>query len=100
MVVAGDVVWVGDWDGPRIERLHAVGAPSGRTILLQAQQAQSAGVWTIASGEGYIWATTPREGALWRIDPKTNAVTRIAMPYLPTSVTTSAGDVWVTVRKA
>lgn len=98
-VVAGDVVWVGDWDGPRIERLHAVGAPSGRTILLPAEQAQSAGVWTIASGEGYIWATTPREGALWRIDPKTNAVTRIAMPYLPTGVTTSDGDVWVTVRK-
>ena len=46
------------------------------------------------------WATTPEDGTLWRIDPKTNDVTRVAMPHLPTGVTTSAGAVWVTVRKA
>lgn len=96
-VVAGDVVWVGDWSDPRVVRLRAVGAPRPRTISLPVGNAQ-AGVWTLAAGEGYVWATTPRDGALWRIDPDTNEVTRIAIPYLPTAVTTSAGDVWVTVR--
>ena len=97
IVVAGDVVWVGDWSDPRVVRLRAVGARRPRPISLPVRNAR-AGVWTLAAGEGYIWATTPRDGALWRIDPDTNEVTRIAIPYLPTAVTTSAGDVWVTVR--
>ena len=96
-VVVGDVVWVGDWSGPQVERLSAVGAPKSQTISLPVGNA-SAGVWTVAAGEGYVWATTPRDAALWRIDPATNEVTRIGIPYLPTAVTTSPGDVWVTVR--
>jgi streptogramin lyase len=98
-VVAGDAVWVGDWDGPRIERLRAVGTPTPRMISLPVQNAQ-VGVWTVAAGEGYVWATTPRDGAVWRIDPETNVVTRIAIPHFPTGITTSAGNVWITVRKA
>jgi class 3 adenylate cyclase/streptogramin lyase len=98
-IVAGDVVWVGDWHAPRIERLRAVGTPTPRTISLPVQNAL-VGVWTIAAGEGYVWATTPRDGAVWRIDPETNVVTRIAIPHFPTGITTSAGNVWVTVRKA
>ena len=58
----------------------------------------SAGVWNVAAGAGYIWATTPRDGTLWRINPHTYQVTRIAIPYLPTMVTANAGGVWVTVR--
>jgi class 3 adenylate cyclase/streptogramin lyase len=96
VTIAGDVVWVGDWDGPRVERLAAVGAHRRRTISLPGHNAQG-GVWAVAVGEGKVWATTPRDGALWRIDPTTDRVTRIAMPYGPTGVTTSAGDVWVTV---
>ena len=97
-VVDGDVVWFGDWAGPRLARLSAVGSSTPHSILLPAHN-RDAGVWDIAAGVGYIWATTPRDHALWRINPKTNAVRRIAMPYLPTGVTADGHDIWVTVRK-
>jgi class 3 adenylate cyclase/streptogramin lyase len=97
IAVAGDVVWVGDWSSRRIERVRAVGARNPRSVYLVGRA--DAGVWNVAGGEGYVWATMPRDGGLWRIDPKTDEVTRIAMPHLPSGVTTSAGDVWVTVRK-
>jgi DNA-binding SARP family transcriptional activator/sugar lactone lactonase YvrE len=98
ILVDGEVVWVGDWEHPGVERLSAVGPSGPRLVELPARNA-TAGVWNIAAGEGYIWATTPRDGALWRIDPKTNDVKRIPMPYPPTGVTANEGDVWVTVRR-
>jgi class 3 adenylate cyclase/streptogramin lyase len=103
IVVDGDVVWVGDWSGPRLERFSAVGSGRARTIDLPVQHGppdlwRVQGVWSVAAGEGYVWATTPGDHALWRIDPKTNGVTRVPIPHLPTGVTTSADAVWVTVR--
>jgi streptogramin lyase len=98
ILVDGDVVWVGDWDFPGLERLPAVGPSRPRVVDLPARTF-GGGVWQIAAGEGYIWATTPRDGALWRIDPKTNETKRIPMPYPPTGVDVNEGDVWVTVRR-
>jgi hypothetical protein len=65
----GEVVWVGDWEFPGLERLPAVGPSRPRLVDLPVQTF-GGGVWHIATGEGYIWATTPRDRALWRIDPK------------------------------
>jgi streptogramin lyase len=97
LVVEGDVVWVGDWDGPRVVRHSAVGSGDSRVVTLPVQN-PAAGVWDIAAGLGAIWATTPRDGTLWRIDPKRNDVTRITMPHLPTGVSVTPEGVWVTVR--
>jgi SARP family transcriptional regulator, regulator of embCAB operon len=96
-LVDGDTVWVGDWAGPRVANLRAVGAPRARRIVFPAHN-RSAGVWDLAAGAGSIWATTPRDGTLWRIDSNTNVVTRIPVPYLPTGVAADDNDVWVTVR--
>jgi hypothetical protein len=96
-IVAGKSVWLGDWDIPEVVRLRAMGSPSPQHIRLPAHN-QAAGVWSVAEGGGYVWATTPRDHALWRIDVKTDAVTRVPMPYLPTCVTATADEVWVTVR--
>jgi streptogramin lyase len=97
-VVDGDVLWVGDWSGPEVVRLRAVGSPNLRRIALPTH-ASTAGVWKVATGAGAVWATTPRDGALWRIDLKTNHPTRIPVPHLPTWVTVGAdGALWVTVR--
>jgi streptogramin lyase len=97
-VVDGDVLWAGDWAGPRIERLRAVGPPKLRRITLPTRD-PNAGVWKVATGAGAVWATTPRDGALWRIDPKTNHLTRIPLAHLPTWVTVGAdGALWLTVR--
>ena len=91
-------MWVGDWAGPSVVRVRAVGSPTRHTFRLPTD-VRNAGVWNVAVGAGFVWATTPRDGTLWRIDPRTGAVTRVRMqPYLPTGVTTSAGEVWVTVR--
>ena len=97
LVVEGDVVWVGDWDAPRVGRLSAVGSGDSRVVSLPADN-PNAGVWDIAAGLGAIWATTPRDGTLWRIDPKSNDVTRITMPHLPTGVSVTPEGIWVTVR--
>ena len=97
LVVEGDVVWVGDWDGPRVGRHSAVGSGHSRVVSLPVHT-QTAGVWDIAAGLGAIWATTPRDGTLWRIDPKSNDVTRITMPHLPTGVSVTPEGIWVTVR--
>jgi streptogramin lyase len=94
--VAGDTVWAGDWSSRQVVRLHAVGSPRPRTILLPAVNSY-AGVWDVAVGAGYVWATTPRDDALWRINPRTNAVTRVSMPHPPAGVTVNANQVWVTV---
>lgn len=97
LVVDGDVVWVGDWGGPRVGRHSAVGSGDSRVVSLPVHN-PTAGVWDIAAGLGAIWATTPRDGTLWRLDPKSDDVTRITMPYLPTGVTVTPEGVWVTVR--
>jgi streptogramin lyase len=97
VVVSGDVVWVGDWSAPRLVRLRAVGSGMPRAVSLPTGNV-TAGVWSVAAGEGYVWATTPRDGALWRIHPKTNDLTRITVPHLPTGVTADPDGVWVTVR--
>jgi DNA-binding SARP family transcriptional activator/streptogramin lyase len=98
ILVDGEVVWVGDWAIPKVERLGAVGPSRPRLVDLPVRDV-TAGVWNIAAGEDHIWATTPRDRALWRIDPKTNEVKRIPMPYPPTGVTANERDVWVTVRR-
>lgn len=98
IVVDGDIVWVGDWNTPQIERLRAVGSPQPRTVPLPVDNASSGGVWRVAAGLGFVWATTPNDGTLWRIDPATDDVTRIAIPYLPTGVAVTNNAVWVSVR--
>jgi len=95
--VAGDTVWAADWYGPQVVRVAITGSRMPQIIPLPTTN-DSAGVWNVAAGAGYIWATTPRDGTLWRINPHTYAVTRIAMPYLPTMVAANASGVWVTVR--
>ncbi len=97
LVVEGDVVWVGDWGGPRVGRHSAVGSGDSSLVSLPVHN-PTAGVWDIAAGLGAIWATTPRDGTLWRIDPKSNDVTRITMPFLPTGVSVTPEGIWVTVR--
>lgn len=97
-IVDGDVVWVADWEAPRVVRLHAVGRPRPHTVPLPVRNF-AAGAWNVAAGAGAVWATTPRDGTLWRIDPNTNAVRRIRMPFLPSGLTADDNAVWVTVRK-
>jgi DNA-binding SARP family transcriptional activator/streptogramin lyase len=98
ILVDGETVWVGDWEHPRVERLHAVGPRTPRLVELPVRDSGT-GVWQIAAGEGCIWATTPADGTLWRIDPKTNKAKRIPIPYPPIGVSANEGDVWVTVRR-
>ena len=97
LVIAGDVVWVGDWGGPRVVRHSAVGSARTRVVSLPVRNA-TAGVWDVAAGLGAIWATTPRDGSLWRIDPESSEATRIAMPHLPTGVSVTPEGLWVSVR--
>lgn len=92
-----DVVWVSDWNAPRVARLGAVGSSKPQLVSLPVSN-PTAGVWNVAAGAGGVWATTPRDGALWRIDPQTNAVTRITVPHLPTFVAVGADELWLTVR--
>lgn len=98
VVVNGDTVWVGDWNSMTVSRLHAVGPPRPRRIVLTRHTPVASGVWDIAAGFGYIWVTAPRSRTIWRIDPTTNKVTPIHIPYLPAGVATDANNVWVTVR--
>ena len=95
--VAGDTVWAADWYSAQVLRVAITGSRMPQNIPLPTTN-DSAGVWNVAAGAGYIWATTPRDGTLWRINPHTYHVTRIAMPYFPTMVTADASGVWVTVR--
>ena len=97
ILVDGEAVLVGDWDGPRVERFRAVGPSRPQTVHLPTRAGEG-GVANVAAGEGYLWAAVPKDGALSRIDPETNEVVRIAMPHLPTGLTTDAGGVWVTVQ--
>jgi len=98
VIVDGDTVWVGDWSGPTLIHLPAIGSGAAHGISLPTHNS-AAGVWALAAGAGYVWATTPDDDALWRIDPNTNHVERIALPYPPAGVAADANDVWVTVRR-
>lgn len=80
VIADGDTVWVGDWSSPTVVRIPAIGSGAAHSISLPAHS-PIAGVWTMATGDGYVWATTPDDDALWRIDPSTNRVTRITLPY-------------------
>jgi class 3 adenylate cyclase/streptogramin lyase len=97
LVVDGEVVWVGDWGSPRLERLRALAPHTSRTIQLPVRNPET-GVSNVAVGEGYVWAATPLDAALWRIDPDTDAATRVSMAEPPWGVATGYGSVWVTVR--
>jgi DNA-binding SARP family transcriptional activator/streptogramin lyase len=97
LVVAGDAVWVGDWDVPEVVRLPAVGSGSPRHVALRVLT-RPAGVTSVAAGEGAIWATVPDDHALWRIDRRTEEATRIPLRYFPWGVAVGDDGIWVTVR--
>ena len=97
LVVAGDAVWVGDWDVPEMVRLPAVGSGSPRHVALRVLT-RPAGVTSVAAGAGAIWATVPDDHALWRIDPRTEEATRIPLRYFPWGVAVGDDGIWVTVR--
>ena len=102
VAVAADLVWVTDWDIPRVARLQARGAPRLRVIDLPAKGAPDPetfnGALFVDAGEGAVWATGPGAGRLWRIDPDTDATTPIDVPYFPAGVAVGPDAVWVTVR--
>jgi len=102
VAVAADLVWVADWDSPRVARLQARGAPRSRVIDLRSTGARDPeafnGVLFVEAGEGAVWATVPTAGQLWRIDPDTSATTPIDVPYFPAGVAVGPDAVWVTVR--
>ena len=97
LVVAGDAVWVGDWDVPDVVRLPAVGSGSPRHVTLRVLT-RPAGVTSVAAGAGAIWATVPDDHALWRIDLRTEEATRIPFRYSPWGVAVGDDGIWVTVR--
>ena len=97
LVVAGDAVWVGDWDVPEVARLPAVGSGSPRHVALPVLT-RPAGVTSVAAGAGAIWATVPDDHALWRIDLRTEEATRIPLRYFPWGVAVGDDGIWVTVR--
>ena len=94
IVVAGDTVWAGDWNGPNVVRIPALGSRPPHRLTLPS----AGGVTTMAAGAGYVWATVPDNRAVWRIDPKSNEVTRIAVPYYPWGVAVDDNGVWVALR--
>jgi len=97
LVVAGDAVWVGDWDVAQVARLPAVGSGSPHHIALRVLS-HSAGITSVAAGAGAIWATVPDDHALWRIDPRTEKATRIPLRYFPWGVAVGDDGIWVTMR--
>jgi hypothetical protein len=97
LVVAGDAVWVGDWDVPDVVRLPAVGSGSPRHLALLVLT-RPAGGTIVAAGAGASWATVPDDHALWRIDPRTEEATRIPLRYFPWGVAVGDDGIWVTVR--
>jgi class 3 adenylate cyclase/streptogramin lyase len=97
IAVAGDTVWVGDTDNPRVLRVNAVTRQQLPPVELPGVSQGNGRVFGVAAASGYVWAATPFARSLWRIDARTNAVKRIRMAYPPVGVTASGEDVWVTV---
>jgi len=97
VVVKDDVVWVGDWDIPRVVRLPAVGSGRPHFISLPVTR-HPAGVTSLAAGADSIWAADPEDRALVRIDPKTNQRTRFGFQYAPWGVAVADDGIWVVFR--
>ena len=97
VAVAGDTVWVGDLDNPRVLRVNAVTRQQLPPVKLPGVLRENGRVFGVAAASGYVWAATPFARSLWKIDAKTNAVERIRMAYPPIGVTASGDDVSVTV---
>ena len=99
VAVQGDSVWVGDWEGPYVTRLPAIGFGRPQRIRLH-MKAHPAGVTQLAAGDGAIWATAPDAHGVFRIDLKTNRVRRIPLRYAPWGVAVAPDDgaIWVALR--
>jgi class 3 adenylate cyclase/streptogramin lyase len=98
VAVAGDTVFSGDLDNPRVLRVNAVGREQLPPAELPGISPAEGAVLGVAAASGYVWAATPEAQSIWKIDARTNAVERIRMAYFPVGVTASGADVWVTVR--
>ena len=83
VAVAGDTVWVGDLDNPRVLRVNAVTRQQLPPVKLPGVLRENGRVFGVAAASGYVWAATPFARSLWKIDAKTNAVERIRMAYPP-----------------
>ena len=97
VAVKDDVVWVGDWDIPRVVHFPAVGSGRRRSIRLPATR-HPAGVTSIAADANGIWAAVPEDRAVVRIDPKTYRTQRAPLPYAPWGVAIGDDGIWVTLR--
>jgi streptogramin lyase len=54
----------------------------------------------IAPADGSMWVTCPSSHTVARIDPTTaRVIDTVNVPYLPTDLTTAAGQVWVTLQR-
>ena len=97
IAVRNDVVWVADWDIPRVVRIPADGSGPPLSIPLPHVR-HPAGVTSLAAGADGIWAADPEDQAIVRIDPKTNKPTRFGFRYPPWGVTVADDGVWVVFR--
>jgi class 3 adenylate cyclase/streptogramin lyase len=98
VAVAGDTVFAGDLNNPRVLRVNAVSRKELPPAELPGISRAEAGVIGVATASGYAWAATPTAKSIWKIDARTDAVERIRMAFFPVGVTASGADVWVTVR--
>jgi DNA-binding SARP family transcriptional activator/DNA-binding beta-propeller fold protein YncE len=97
LVVDGNTVWVGDWNGPIVLRLPA--GETGRAGRISLPKAtRPGGITSVAAGAGGIWVAVPDDRAVWRIDPKTNRTTRIGLRYHPWGVAVGDEGVWAVLR--
>lgn len=97
LVVAGDVVWVADWNAPALVHFPADGTGRPARISLPVT-ARPGGITSVAAGAGGIWAAMPDDRAVWRIDQKTNRTTRIGLRYHPWGVAVGDDAVWAVLR--
>lgn len=97
LAVAGDAVWVADWNAPAVLRLPATGTGRAGRISLPID-ARPGGITSIAAGAGGMWVAVPDDRAVWRIDPETNSTTRIGLRYHPWGVAVGADGVWAVLR--
>jgi class 3 adenylate cyclase/streptogramin lyase len=98
VAVAGDTVFSGDLNNPRVLRVNAVSREKLPPAELSGVSRDQAPVVGLAAASGYVWAAMPGAQSVWKIDARTNTVERIRMAYFPVGVTASGADVWVTVR--
>lgn len=97
IAVRNDVVWVADWDIPRVVRIPTDGSGPPQSIPLPHVRNQ--GVTSLAAGAAGIWTADPEDRAIVRIDPKLpNKPTRFGFRYAPWGVTVADDGVWVVFR--